>query len=153
MTPEYRDLARKRYLLKPSGYLNPEDIGFGFRDWVSPYTKAANARGGIAIVLQDWGSVRGFDSLSDRARAEIQRIGRNPELLTNRRLDDFLMNTLGLRTQDVYVTNAFPYIKPGTMSENIPMSEMKRAILEFTLPELSLAQASKVIVCGAMVCS
>ena len=56
MPAEYLELACKRRKTRMPGYSHPEDYGYEFQEWVSPYTKGAHTLGGIAIVLQDWAS-------------------------------------------------------------------------------------------------
>jgi hypothetical protein len=52
----YLDLAYKCATTFFPGYKQPEEFGYDFKDWVSPYTKTAHALDGIAVVLQDWSS-------------------------------------------------------------------------------------------------
>src|SRR4051812_22739203 len=110
---EYRDLALLRVQTRWPGYQQPEDFGYDFREWVSPYTKTACALGGIALVLQDWASADGLYGGPD---PDIQEYGRSRGLRTNKVLELLLRRVLGLALADVYATNAFPFIKPGGMS-------------------------------------
>ena len=121
MQQPYLTLALRRYACRPESFKNPEDLGFEFRQWISPYTKCAHTPGGIAVVLQDWGSIRGFEGLITNTCRVIQEHGRNPHLKTNVRLDLLLQRVFEKRVEDIYVTNAFPYIKSGTMSSKIPL--------------------------------
>jgi restriction system protein len=147
MCAKYADLARRRVNTSNPPYLHPEDFGYDFRQWVSPYTKTANASGSVAIILQDWASA---DGLSGSFKPDIQRYGRTPKLLTNKRLDAVLERVLGLSISEVYVTNAFPFIKPGGMSAGIPIRDMVNSITEFTAAELRLARPTMTIALGSL---
>ena len=147
MNEHYLQLARKRADTDWAPYLQPEDFGYDFREWVSPYTKSAHTVGGTLLILQDWASA---DGLAGGINPVIQHHGRIPTLLTNKRLDEVLRRVLKCGIADVYVTNAFPFIKPGGMSANIPLRDMLRAIREFTVRELELAQPSRVIALGSL---
>lgn len=147
MSPEYLSLAAKRVNTTWPPYMQPEDFGYDFREWVSPYTKGACKIGGLAIVLQDWASA---DGLSGDPNPNVQRFGRTRSLLTNKRLEAALMGATGLTLEETYATNAFPFIKPGGMSSNLRLSDLVRAVNEFTLPELELARPTLVIALGAM---
>lgn len=147
MQPAYIKLAAKRSSKAWPPYLQPEDFGYDFREWVSPYTKTAHATGGIALVLQDWASVDGLKKGFD---PEIQRHGRIPGLLTNRRLDETLRRVFDLQISETYVTNAFPFIKPGGMSAAIPTRDVVDAIRRFTKLELSLARPTVVFALGSL---
>ena len=148
MGPDYLNLAARRVGTRWPPYKHPEDFGYDFREWVSPYTKSAHATGGTAIVLQDWLSAefasKGIDPV-------VQAHGRVPSLATNRRLDALLERVLGLDISDVYITNAFPFIKPGGMSAAIPFRDVVRAVETFTVPELELAEPKKVLALGSQV--
>lgn len=142
---DYLDLARKRVETVWPPYKQPEDFGYDFKDWVSPYTKGANRDGGIAIVLQDWASADGLEGGPDPS---IQAHGRKPSLLTNRRLEAALDAAFGLTLAETYVTNVFPFVKAGGMSSIIPASDVRRAAKIFTKVELKLAEPKIVFALG-----
>lgn len=147
MNSEYLQLAARRVAKKWEPYLHPEDFGYDFRNWVSPYTKTAHTMGSIAIVLQDWASA---DGLAGSIEPDIQKFGRMPRLLTNKRLDEVLQRVLRLSIEETYTTNAFPFIKPGGMSNGIPMTHVVRSIEEFTSEELRLAKPSMILALGSL---
>ena len=99
MSPAYLALAAERRAVHSELYGQPEDHGYEFTSWVSPYTKGANASGGIALVLQDWASVEG---LGATPHPEIQLHGRAPWLLINKRLQDLLARVLGTNLSGIY---------------------------------------------------
>src|SRR5688572_33045549 len=94
----YAELARSRVEARWPGYQQPEDFGYDFRDWVSPYTKTACTLGGIALVLQDWASA---DGLRGGPVPDIQEYGRTRGLRTNRLLESLLGRVFGLALADV----------------------------------------------------
>lgn len=143
----YQALATQRVQAKWPGYSQPEEFGYDFREWVSPYTKSAHALGGVAIVLQDWASA---DRLSSGVEPAIQQHGRDPELLTNRRLDTLLHRVFNLTIDQVYVTNAFPFVKPGEMSGPVPTSDLFKSVVTFTSPELELVRPTMVLALGKL---
>jgi restriction system protein len=147
MPKGYELLAKERVEAKWPGYHQPEDFGYDFREWVSPYTKSAHARGGVAVVLQDWASA---DRLSRGVEPAIQKHGRDPGLLTNRRLDALLQRVFSLTIDRVYVTNAFPFVKPGGMSQPVPMSDLCKSVETFTKPELELVRPTMILALGKL---
>ena len=143
----YLDLAHKRASTCFPGYKQPEEFGYDFKDWVSPYTKTAHAFDGIAVVLQDWSSE---DKLSQGVIPAVQKYGRDPDLKTNKILDRLLREVLNLSVEQTYATNVFPYIKPGDISKPIPFPDVTRAAREFAVPELRLARPSRILALGKM---
>jgi hypothetical protein len=144
---EYRELALSRVQAQWPGYQQPEDFGYDFREWVSPYTRTACAIGGIALVLQGWASA---DWLWGGPDSDIQEYGRSRRLPTNQLLELLLGRVLGLALADVYATNAFPFIKPGGMSSAIPAGDVVRAVQLFAVVELSMVQPTLVLAVGAV---
>ena len=147
MTPEYLALAARRASTFWAPYGQPEDYGYDFRDWISPYTKGAHTPAGVAIVLQDWASA---DGLAGGPDPDVQKFGRTRSLLTNRRLERALFNATGLSLHETYATNAFPFIKPGGMSTNLRLRDLLRTVEEFTKPELELANPTVVVALGSL---
>lgn len=145
MSSEYLALAAERVAMQCSPHRHPEDFGYDFRTWVSPYTKGANTPGGPVLVLQDWASA---DGLSGQLNPEIQLYGRTPKLLTNRRLEQLLSVVLGMRLCDVYATNIFPFVKAGGMSAPLRRSEVRNAARQFVVREVILARPSVVLALG-----
>ena len=147
MSPEYLALAEARVNTVWPPYHHPEEFGYDFRDWISPYTKGAHRTGGIAIVLQDWASADGLTCGPD---PDVQKYGRTRGLLTNRRLELALKASTGLALDQVYATNAFPFVKPGGMSSNLRIRDVIKTVEEFTKPELELAKPSIVVALGSL---
>jgi hypothetical protein len=147
MPSEYLALARQRVQDERAGFQQPEEFGYKFRRWVSPYTKCAHGRGGIAIVLQDWASA---DWLAQRFRPEVQEWGRDCSLLTNRRLDALVRSVLKMKLSDTYVTNAFPFVKPGGMGARLSRSAVADSVAKYTVEELRITSPPLVLALGAL---
>lgn len=145
MHPSYKDLACKRLHTRLLGYGQPEDYGYHFEEWISPYTKGAHALGGIALVLQDWSS---DEKLREGVDPVVQRLGRTPTLKTNLVLNELLSRTLGVSIDCTYTTNIFPFIKLGGISSSIPMRHILQAATTFTKPELEIARPSTILALG-----
>ena len=147
MSPAYLALAAERGSVRSELYGQPEDHGYDFTSWVSPYTKGANTCGGVALVLQDWASAEG---LGATPHPEIQLHGRAPWLLTNKRLQELLGRVLGTDLSGIYVTNVFPFVKRGRMSAPLPYSEVLSAARRFAVRELELARPTTVLALGTV---
>ncbi len=147
MTHTYKELAALRVRSTPRGFLQPESFGYNFRDWVSPYTKGACKPHGIAIVLQDWASEGGL--LGPR-NPRIEALGRDPDRITNQRLEALLSTIFGTSLREVYATNVFPFVKPGGMSASIPQALVYRTAQTFTVPELTIARPTMVLALGKL---
>ena len=147
MSPQYLQLAAERSAAQCAPHHQPEEFGYEFTSWVSPYTKGANVCGGVALVLQDWASAEG---LAGGPRPEVQLHGRMPTLLTNRRLEALLSRVLGLKLTGVYATNVYPFVKSGNMSASLRSSEVLRAARRFAIKELELAHPKLVLALGGV---
>jgi restriction system protein len=111
-------------------------------DYVSPYSKGAyNLDPDVMILLQDWSS----DEALARSEGPTD-LGRDPELPTNRSLDELLGSSFGMKLADTYATNLFPYIKPGGLSSRIPFGDLVYAAKRFALPQIRIV-APQVVVC------
>lgn len=143
----YLALAAERRAVRSALYGQPEDHGYDFTSWVSPYTKGANMSGGIALVLQDWASAEGLGATPN---PEIQLHGRAPWLLTTKRLQELLARVLGTSLNEIYATNVFPFVKQGRMSAPLPYNEVLATARRFAVPELELARPSAVLALGTV---
>jgi uracil-DNA glycosylase len=147
MSQDYLRLARRRSSERLPGYSQPEDFGYDFREWISPYTKGAHAAGSVAIVLQDWAST---ETLSRGVDPGVQAIGRIAKLKTNSYLGMLLGRLFGLDVSETYITNAFPYIKSGSMSAPVPADHVTYTVEKFTRPELELAKPKLTFALGVL---
>lgn len=143
----YLALANERVNTAWPPYQQPEDFGYDFRTWVSPYTKGAHTLGGIVLVLQDWASV---DGLSGPPDAGIQNIGRAASRQTNQRLEHLLGSVFGLSIAQTYATNAFPFVKPGSMSSRLNTGDVKTAVGQFLSKELAIVKPKLILALGAV---
>lgn len=148
----YEGLAKRRAEARWPGYAQPEDYGYDFRSFVSPYTKTAgNRNADVLLVLQDWIS---HDGLIKRGvDQDIQRLGHDPSIRTNKTLKRLLRRYLDLALTDVYGTNAFVFIKPGGMSAGLPFRDLTRSIRQFTKLEIEIVQPKVVLALGSAVAS
>jgi hypothetical protein len=147
-----RRLARKRCKLQFGGYYQPEDFPEGerkycFQKFVSPYTKGAgNMLSPIMIVLQDWSSA---DKLREQGYNEdVARLGRDPKLLTNERLELLLKKIFRRELCDFYATNAFPLIKEGRISAPISDPIVRRLAKEFLYREIEIVRPKSILALG-----
>lgn len=144
---EYLNLAKERASSCWQNYTQPEDYGYDFRNWVSPYTKGAHKFGGIAVILQDWSSSDAIGKIPD---PEIQEYGRTINLKTNTKLEGLLQRVFGLTIKDVYGTNIFPFIKYGGISNSIPSKDIKKSAETFIKRELGIVKPEIILALGNM---
>lgn len=134
---------RRRKDILP-GYKRLADYGDGKFDcdFVSPYSKGAhNHDADVMVLLQDWSS----DNVR-RCSSGPSELGRDPKLPTNKTLDRLLGDTLGLRLEDTYATNLFPFIKAGGLSTRVPFADLVLAAKAFALPQIKIV-APRLVVC------
>lgn len=142
------ELARKRQAARWPGYGNLADYHDGLYecDHASPYTKSAgNVEADILVLLQDWSS---HDRLSGPPDHEVARLGYTPGLPTNINLAQLLRQHFQVAFGDVFITNLFPFIKTGNLSRGIPARDMRRAAVEFGLPQIEIIKPKLVICLG-----
>ena len=144
-------LVRKRMASTPDGYMGVAEFHDGAYEccYVSPYTKAAkNLDSKVFIILQDWISA---DVLAGPIIPEAVSGGRIPTLPTNRNLDKLLRETIGLRIDETYATNLFPFIKPGGMSSSIPFRALRASARSYALPQIEILAPRLVVALGLVV--
>jgi restriction system protein len=95
------------------------------------------------VILQDWSS---SEKLSGPLDQEAMKYGYTPSLSTNKNLIRLLNAHFGVRLNDIYATNLFPFIKPGDLSAAIPLYYLVRAAQEFALPQVKIV-CPKLVVC------
>lgn len=109
---------------------------------VSPWNKAAgNYDSPIMIVGQDWIS----EGAADTAYRSFE-VGCDPENRTNQNLQALLLENFGLKFADVYGTNLFVFVKPGSLSARIPAKDLYYSAKTYTLAEISIVKP-KVVIC------
>lgn len=139
-------LVATRKLSRWPGYRALADYADLECDFVSPYTRGAgNLESPILVMLQDWVS---HDYLAGGISPDVRRIGYNPQVRTNRNLQERLQHHFSRSIGEVYATNLFPFIKPGGMSARIPWRDLERAAKEFALPQIEIVQPRLVIALG-----
>lgn len=145
MPSDYLALAKERANTVWPPYKQPEQFGYCFSEWVSPYTKGAHQMRGIALVLQDWASEEGLQGGPD---PDVQTFGREPNRRTNRVLEILLARVFQLSIEQTYVTNAFPFVKPSSMSSHIRSADVRRTVDQFTRKELEIAKPTIILALG-----
>lgn len=141
-------LARKRQTQRLPGHRSISDYHRGAYecDFVSPWTKSASASDAdLMIVAQDWASDK---YLAGPFRACLVEHGHDPHLPTNINLIDLLLRHFGLRFDQVYATNLFPFVKPGAMNFRIPARDLLFCATEFLLPQVDIVRPKLVICLG-----
>lgn len=145
MPIEYLNLAAQRSAANPAPYRQPEDYGYDFKSWISPYTKGAHTVNSVALVLQDWAS---DEKLTQGFNLSLQEYGRILDLATNRRLGCILKAIFDFHIEQTYVTNVFLFIKPGHMSSAIPAKDVLNCAQHYLLPELNIIKPNLILALG-----
>jgi hypothetical protein len=148
-----RRLVRKRIELAPSSAHELSRFEGGIYDvgFVSPISKTAgNVDSPYVIVLQDWAGDAHLKKVgADVAwREAVIREGRDSRLPIHPGLDEFCQTVLGCSVRDIYVTNAYPYVKRGGMSAGLYRPDLQRAVEQILLAELDIVRPRCVIVAG-----
>lgn len=97
------------------------------------------------VIGQDWSSA---DVLAREPDLEVAKLGFDRNFPTNRNLDDLLRRHFRLERTDCYLTNLFPFIKPGGASAHIRMADLVWSAREFTLLEIRIVSPKLVICLG-----
>jgi len=96
-------------------------------------------------VLNDWCNINCVD---ENEILELERLGYGKNNDTNDKLDNLLDEHLNLSRKDVYITNAFPYLKPGALDKKISGPIMSWSIKEFLIPQIEIIKPKFVICLG-----
>lgn len=139
-------LAKLRQSKTYSGYTAIGDYNEGAYecDYVSPYSISShNENSDVLVVLQDWCSEEGF---GEKICEETLRYGYTPSVKTNVYLKALLLEYFSLTLEEIYSTNLFPYIKPGSMSDDIAANDLLNSAKEFTIPMIEIIRP-KIVVC------
>lgn len=140
-------LARLRQASRLDGYACIGDFHGGLFecDHVSPWTKSGGKfDAAVMVVGQDWSSADVLAAVPPSR--DVAVLGFDAKFPTNANLDALLARHLGLRRADCYLTNLFPFVKPGGPSAAIPMRHLIACAERFTLPEIGIV-APRLVVC------
>lgn len=143
-----RQLAEKRKQTRPAGYANLADYHCGLYecDYVSPWSKSAhNVDAEVMIVGHDWSS---HEWMSGPIDQESAGRGYSSRFATNKNLFDLLDRHFRLQFEDVYATNAFPFVKRGRAQGSIRHRDMQNAVREFLLPQIKIIRPLLVVCLG-----
>ena len=109
-------------------------------DHVSPFSKAAgNLDSPIVVLLLDWATRA---NLSKRFDAHAAEHGYSEYEPTTARLKELLLAHFRLRLDEVYATNLFPFVRTG----QVPSGDLRRAALEYALPQIEIV-APRLVIC------
>ncbi|MET4290103.1 uracil-DNA glycosylase [Bradyrhizobium sp. LB8.2] len=133
-------------------HLHLYDGGSWDFDFVVPWTKSAcNLDADLMIIGQDWAS-QGYLRRNDGAkkRADRAMTGQDAHLATNQNLKRLLASHFGLCFSQTYATNVLVFIKPGGRSSKVPMKDLYRCAVTYTLPQLDTVKPRMALCLGAM---
>ena len=151
---QINELAAKRKKNVPTGYKGIGNFFGGIFecDWVTPYSISShNVDADVMIVLQDWCSEEYLLDLAEEKKRELSKLGHDTVLPTNKNLKRFLKEHFKSELRDVYLTNLFPFVKPGEMKADIPSQLLRNSAAEFTIQEIKIVQPMLVVCCGIKV--
>lgn len=142
-------LALQRKLFCFDGFRKISEFqggAFDMEDYVSPWSIGAhNFDADLMLIGQDWASSRW---LSQSRNLHFAALGKDPDLMTNRNLDEYL-KYFNLTFSDTYATNAFVFVKEGNMSANITKKFLRESIKNFLLPQIEIVKPKMIICLGA----
>ena len=140
------ELAKLRQRIKYDGHttIGEYQEGVWECDFVSPYSKSSNnSDSDILVILQDWCSSESFDY---DVCEETLKLGHTPSVRTNINLKRLLATHFERDLAQIYSTNLFPYVKPGSMNARIPAADLLQAAKQFTIPMIDIIQP-KIVIC------
>jgi hypothetical protein len=149
-----RDQLRKLAILRKNsiveGCKNIHEFQNGAFDkefHVSPWTNSAkNVDSNLMLLGQDW---VGSDWLSDPDNLKYADIGMDPTFQTNKNIEKYL-KFFDLEFKDIYATNAFVFVKNGSMSSSIEKKIFNASILTYAIPQIEIVRPKMVICLGAI---
>jgi len=121
-------------------------------DHVVPWTKSArNVDAKLMIIGQDWASEKSLrdpkHNTPDRV-ALRKELGQDPHLPTNKNLKRWL-GLFDVTWEQIYATDVSVFIKPGLITNKVPMSVLKHCAERYTIPELKIVRPLMAICLGA----
>jgi restriction system protein len=99
----------------------------------------------VFVLLQDWASE---EWLAQPPKRVVVKLGRDPTINTNQRLETFLRKHFRLELGDTYATNLFPFVKPGSMNARIKRQQLVEAARRFGLPQIRIVRPCLVVCLG-----
>lgn len=143
-----KSVGARRKGKRLAGYFSIGDFHNGAyeTEYVSPWTKSAHKEDAdIMIVAQDWASEK---YLSRPLNPQLINLGYDPFLPTNQNLQALLHRHIGVGFEDVFATNVFPFVKPGSMSRKVNMTELSYCAGEFLFPQIEIVKPRLTIFLG-----
>lgn len=112
---------------------------------VSPWSiSACNLDSPVMIAGQDWSSAGHLEK--GPPNTHIIGCGYDPRFPTNINLDRLLQDHFETQRAGCYLTNVFPFVKPGRATSPIPMAHLARCATDFLLPQIAIV-APRAIIC------
>ncbi|MER8719645.1 hypothetical protein NKH64_14855 [Mesorhizobium sp. M0999] len=120
---------------------------FDFDDHVVPWSRtASNLLPKIMLIAQDWASE---DFLSGDLDQEQLQLGYTPGLPSNQNLFRLLGAHLNTTFEETFATDAFVFVKHGSMTTRIPNPDLRRSALEYALPQVEIVKPQAVVCIGS----
>lgn len=144
---------RRRETQTEYNHLHSFEDGMWDCEHVVPWTKSAcNVDAAVMIIGQDWASEKFLRepkyNTSQRINAR-KEAGQDEYLPTNRRLKSLLRTHFGMEFAQTYATDVLVFIKPGSMTGNVPMKDMLYCAETYTLPQIRIVKPRMAICLGA----
>jgi uracil-DNA glycosylase len=149
------ELVKKRRSEMGTEYhhLHTFDMGHWDCEYLVPWTKSAcNLDAQLMIIGQDWASERFLmDAKYNTPKRILDReeVGQDEYLPTNRRLKLLLRKHFRLEFSETYATDVSIFIKPGTMTGNVAMKDLKYCAEMYTLPQIKIVNPIMALCLGA----
>ncbi|MEY9741220.1 hypothetical protein ABIF65_000594 [Bradyrhizobium japonicum] len=131
-------------------YLNFADILDGYYecDHVVPWTTSAcNLDAELMLISQDWASEEFLLKTGKDPKQREQ--GQVENLATNQNIKVMLRRHMNLSFEETYATDAFAFIKSGSMNARIPFSDLVKSTLEYALPQIKIVRPKMVLCLGS----
>jgi restriction system protein len=146
-----RALARIRKADRVIGYKTFGEYHGGrydVNDFVVPWTISAhNYEADLLIMGQDWNSDGNLSGPFNQRQADTGQIA---ELASNRNLKTLLKDHCALSFCETYSTDAFPFVKMGTMSASIRWKDFICATEKYALPQIEIVRPKVVVALGSV---
>jgi uracil-DNA glycosylase len=131
-------------------YLNFADILDGYYecDHVVPWTTSAcNLEAELMLVSQDWASEEFL--LKTGKDPKQKEYGQVETLATNQNIKVMLSRHMKLSFKETYATDAFAFIKGGSMNARIPFPDLVKSTFEYALPQIKIVRPKMVLCLGS----
>ena len=142
-------LTKQRQNDSMEGFSKLSDFHDGYYEceYVAPWTiSARNTDADLMLISQDWASA---DFLNKEKNPKQKEFGQVEGLPTNKTLKKLLNDHMGMAFSDTYATDAFVFIKNGSMSAPIPFAALVESTKKYALPQIEIVKPKMVICLGS----